>query len=379
MDIILNPFLRITIEFIVTIMLLKDSGEIISSVLDFLSKKLEKFEDELNKDDYQKTKEILGIEIIKREKKVVFYNIQCKDLDEKSLLEYIDSQNVRFTRQREELIDLSVKIANLNHSHTLRNGDEFEDEVIVNTEEAMEEVINHYKSGLPSGEGLRDMMSQIKERYPWSYSKKVIMIILSLVTCLMGIGLFVLDLYTDVQFSQFMFNKGNTSLGNDDESFNEIFSSFLSKNNITPPSVESCKCLTEMEMEFDKGKNSSSDKINYDDYIVTGWIALWHCIQPFVATLVVFISMNFCRGGKCSPSDQPEYLRDKKWWCWSSVLCCVPFLAYIGSVVPLLGLTNLFRFCLEVISHNVRSEPDFRTKIVRVEEKIMEHEAIGEL
>ena len=337
----------------------------ISSVLDFLSKQLDKFEETYNEDEYEKTKENHGVERVEGEEKIMFYNIKCKVLDSNSLLKYIETQNVRLIRQREELIDLSVKIADLNHRD--------------DPEKAMEEVINHYKSGLPSGEGLRDMMSQIKERYPWSYSKKVIMIILSLVTCLMGIGLFVLDLYTDVQFSQFMFNKGNTSLGNDDESFNEIFSSFLSKNNITPPSVESCKCLTEMEMEFDKGKNSSSDKINYDDYIVTGWIALWHCIQPFVATLVVFISMNFCRGGKCSPSDQPEYLRDKKWWCWSSVLCCVPFLAYIGSVVPLLGLTNLFRFCLDVISHNVRSEPDFRTKIVRVEEKIMEHEAIGEL
>ena len=136
MDIILNPFLRITIEFIVTIMLLKDSGEIISSVLDFLSKKLEKFEDELNKDDYQKTKEILGIEIIKREKKVMFYNIQCKDLDEKSLLEYIDSQNVRFTRQREELIDLSVKIAILDTKW--------------DTEAALVEVINNFNSDLIS-------------------------------------------------------------------------------------------------------------------------------------------------------------------------------------------------------------------------------------
>ena len=51
------------------------------------------------------------------------------------LLEYIDTQNVRLIRQREELIDLSVKIANLNHRD--------------DTEKAMEEV-------------LRDMITQIK-------------------------------------------------------------------------------------------------------------------------------------------------------------------------------------------------------------------------
>ena len=74
----------------------------ISSVLDFLSKKLEKFEGYQN---YQEIKEILGIEKMKGKQKVMFYNIECKRLDGISLLEYIDSQNVRLIRQREELID----------------------------------------------------------------------------------------------------------------------------------------------------------------------------------------------------------------------------------------------------------------------------------
>ena len=74
----------------------------------------------------------------------MFFNVKCKVLDRKSLLKYIDSQNVRLSRQREELIDLSVKIADLNHRD--------------DTEKAMAEVINHYKSGLPSGVGLRECL-----------------------------------------------------------------------------------------------------------------------------------------------------------------------------------------------------------------------------
>ena len=66
---------------------------------------------------------------------MIFYLVKYAELDDKSLLEYIDSQNVRLSRQREELIDLSVKIANLNHRD--------------DTEKAMEEV-------------LRDMITQIK-------------------------------------------------------------------------------------------------------------------------------------------------------------------------------------------------------------------------
>ena len=116
-----------------------------------------------------------------------------------------------------------------------------------------------------------------------------------------------------------------------------------------------------MKEEFDGRKNSTSENVNHSDYVVTGWISLWHCIQPFVATLIVFLSMKCCKGGKGSAPDQPKYLRDKKWWCFSSVLCCIPTLGYICSVVPLPGLTNLYRFYLDVRSHIKRSQSDFRT------------------
>ena len=136
----------------------KDPNKI-SSVLDFLSKKFDQFSEDKkhSKDDFEKTKETLGIEPIEKENKTMFYLVKCEVFDGSSLLEYIDSHNVRLTRQREELIDVSVKIANLN-----KGGDD---------KGAMEEVINHYKSGLPSGKGLRDMIIQIKEHYPWSSSK----------------------------------------------------------------------------------------------------------------------------------------------------------------------------------------------------------------
>ena len=82
-------------------MMNKDSGRI-SSVLDFLSKQLDN-----NPDDYQKTKEILGIETMVGKRTIMFYLVKCEELDDKSLLEYVDSEGVRLSRQREELIDLS--------------------------------------------------------------------------------------------------------------------------------------------------------------------------------------------------------------------------------------------------------------------------------
>ena len=102
------------IFFLICLHCPKDPGKI-SSVLDFLSKKLEPFSDYTDSEDnYQKTKESLGLEPIDREKKTMFYLVKCQVLGGLSLLEYIDSHNVRLSRQREELIDVSVKIANLN-------------------------------------------------------------------------------------------------------------------------------------------------------------------------------------------------------------------------------------------------------------------------
>ena len=95
-------------------MMLKDRG-LISSVLDFLFKNLEDKRLVDTSQRYEKAKEILGIERMEGKRKIMFYLVNSEELDGKSLLEYIDSQNVRLSRQREELIDLSVKIADLNH------------------------------------------------------------------------------------------------------------------------------------------------------------------------------------------------------------------------------------------------------------------------
>ena len=90
LKIYINIFIIIyPLIYLVEIMMNKDP-EVISSVLDFFSKKLDK-----SGDDYQRTKEVLQIERMKGEEKMMFYLVKCKEFDDKSLLEYIDSQNVR--------------------------------------------------------------------------------------------------------------------------------------------------------------------------------------------------------------------------------------------------------------------------------------------
>ena len=94
----------------------------ISILLSFLRKMLEEYvkveKDEIrNKkyenDEYEKISEIFDEMFGRGNEKNIFYLVKCPELDGKSLLWYINSQNVRLFRQREELIDLSVKMAEM--------------------------------------------------------------------------------------------------------------------------------------------------------------------------------------------------------------------------------------------------------------------------
>ena len=90
----------------------------ISNALNFLTKMLEKCENKDKKKERREEEdgerkllgEIFSIYSFKRDQDNIFYLVKCPELDGKSLLSYINSQNVRFVRQREELIDLSVKM-----------------------------------------------------------------------------------------------------------------------------------------------------------------------------------------------------------------------------------------------------------------------------
>ena len=128
----------------------KDPGKI-SSLLNFLTKMLDKFEERGREEERNKIIKIIDKSVLRKEEreektdkilrildknetaeeinriketfrrmlgfgtesasdKKIFYLIECPELDGKSLLSYINSQNVRLFRQREELIDLSVKM-----------------------------------------------------------------------------------------------------------------------------------------------------------------------------------------------------------------------------------------------------------------------------
>ena len=341
-----NSFLS-HIFTLVDILMNKDPGRI-SNALSFLTKILEIIEDGDFEDE--KIKEMFGDMFGQgNNKKNIFYLIECPEFDGKSLLWYINFQNVRLFRQREELIDLSLKIANMKTKQ--------------NSEKAMDEVINNFKSGLASGVGLRDMINMIKERYPWSSSKKYIMILVSLVVCLLGIGLYVLDLTTDVQFSLAMLHLSANGSHPEYPTFSSVF-----KNKSHPGPQECWKDFQSCwEQHYvDPEENFIPSEPN--DIKITGWFALWHCIQPFLGTFIVFLCMNYKRKNCGLEPEHPDGLQKLGY------LLCL-----LISVVPIPALTSIYMFYLNVRNHHARTQPDFRSRMDSIEIQIQKYEALGTL
>ena len=73
-----------------------------------------------------------------------------------------------------------------------------------NQEDADYRLKRQVKKAIPSSVGLRDTLQSIDEKYPWSYLKHKIMMLLSLCTFFMGTMFYALDIYTDIKFSHEM-------------------------------------------------------------------------------------------------------------------------------------------------------------------------------
>ena len=93
-------------KYLVNNLMNKDS-EKISLILDFLAKHCRA----------ERIRSLLG------GGKNVFYLIPCKEFENKSLLQYIDAQGIRMVRQKEELIDLAIKIQRINREGKIINSE----------------------------------------------------------------------------------------------------------------------------------------------------------------------------------------------------------------------------------------------------------------
>ena len=173
-----------------------------------------------------------------------------------------------------------------------------------------------------------------------------------------------------------MFNSKVNGSNPEYPSYSSIF-----KNKSNPGPQE---CWRDFETCWDQhyvepGKNLTT--VDPKDLETTGWFSIWHCIQPFLFTSIVFLSMNYRKMNRCLKiPESPD--------CLKNYCCCFPFqvlwklgylLCSLISVVPIPALTNIYMFYLNVRSHHARSHWDFGTQMESIEGEIQKYEALGTL
>ena len=123
---------------------------------------------------------------------------------------------------------------------------------------------------------------------------------------------------------------------------------------------------------------------------LTGWLAVWHIIQPLVGALLVFISINYRKAikhlkGKKEDGENLEAggngERNKNTGVGNSSFCNRLWLAFLTvcSLVPIPVFTNIYGLQLNIKSHVARSREDFQKGIVKFEDQIRKHAAIGNI
>ena len=164
----------------------------------------------------------------------------------------------------------------------------------------------------------------------------------------------------------------------------DIHSTFYEKYNRTTDLED---FLSKINSAFKEKYEPKSNKKDYYDYEATAWISIWHCIQPFVVTVIVFFTIHYKRDRKglgfSLPviPDLPDCLEDSRVCRIGNYLGYLVYFLFreLGRLVPIPAFTNLYRFYLDVRHHIERSNPDFRSKMLDIEEQIREHEALGKL
>ena len=111
-------------------------------------------------------------------------------------------------------------------------------------DEALEEykIIRKIKSMLPSSVGLRDSIRSVRDRFKWSLGMFWFMLVRSFILeVILGTGLYFLDLYTDLQFTFYLFGQ--------------------SERNFT---AEISECTPKFHARFELTKNYCEEGANFD-------------------------------------------------------------------------------------------------------------------
>ena len=262
-----------------------------------------------------------------------FYLVKTKVLrgkaGDRSLLQYIVDNRARMMKQREELLDLLAE----------------------KIEKEESKIVNNLKLGLPSSTGLAECIKMTEEKFPWSKMKAGGMITFSLTVNLLSFALYCLDVYTDGQFVDEMFNNSQTNFPNlQANCTNDFYDKIDEVYHLCKDKTENFEeCLEFFGNMTHRGQKCKESGPRFDDlnkYTECFWYSLIHCIAPIVWTFLVFV------------------LTMKVSNIWR---------------IPFPPITRIVKFYQHTLFFQIRTKPDFKEKVPEIEAKITDHEDLVNL
>ena len=168
-------------------------------------------------------------------------------------------------------------------------------------DEALEEykIIRKIKSMLPSSVGLRDSIRSVRDRFKWGLGMFWFMLVRSfIVEVILGTGFYFLDIYTDLQFTLYLFGQSERNftaeIANCTPKFNAEFA--MTKESCEPGvnfvAYECLELVRSVALIAEECFTSDDRFEKSDDWKVVGIISACHCALPILVSIITWMFSN---------------------------------------------------------------------------------------
>ena len=213
-----------------------------------------------------------------------YLNFSTNDKAKETLLESIVSQGL--LKEREEVLEL---MQTNDEEENASEHSKHQDHELWEYERIKEEV----KLAVSSSIGLRNCLESVDEKYPWSRPKMYFRKILSFFK-LMVIGscFYGFDIYTDIRFSQDMFNQYERNFTSEREICKEKFDGmFYNVINDCKHSFTATMCMKSIRLLLRMGEDCFENDQRFgdpNDWYIAGTVSYIHCGLPFFLAIVIW-------------------------------------------------------------------------------------------
>ena len=213
--------------------------------------------------------------------RVLFFIEPIPKADVQSTLQYVLGQNL--VKEREEILEMLM-------SDERNESGRFNDEDL-----SKYRLTRKLKSMIPSSNGLRDCIKSLDEKFKWSSSKLWSILVWTFFSrVILGTSFYILDLWTDLNFSLHLFHQAQTNFSVQivkcRPTFESKFNETVEKCRGTNFDSNECRILLRrVNLLSDNYFDQDQRFEDPEDWEFAGVVSLIHCILPFLVTFLTWV------------------------------------------------------------------------------------------